>query len=177
MGAVGLSGLAAFSLTLTAVAPVGAVWLCTYYDQWHWKAPAAAAALVGSLLLLCYWLLSQSRKHLQRETLSLVSCHSQDTQLVGFVVAYAMPLIAGPPGQMVAPLVAFVIFLVLVVWRTQLVCVNPLASLLGYHFHRGQTDAGREYLLLSRRWHLPGRPIKAVRLSQTLFLDLSKEAE
>ncbi len=177
MGTGGLSGLAALSLTATAVAPVCAVWLCTYTPDWGWRAPAYAAALTLVLLLACYSLLNLSARKLQKEPFSVASADHSDGQLVGLLVAYAMPLLAGPPKQMLAPLVAFVFFLVLLLWKTQLVNVNPLASFLGYHFYQVKSESGMRYTLLSKDPQPPRGTIQTVRLSRILFLEIAKTAE
>ena len=168
----GLSSLAAFALTLTAAAPVGAVWLCAYTPTWGWRAVAAAGGLVLVLMLVCGGLLGASARRLAREPLSLETVANADTEIVGFLVAYAMPLLVGPPDYQPAPLIAFTLFLVLAVWRTQAVHVNPLASLLGYHFYRARAASGVDYIIVSRRWNLTPASITAVRLSRGLWLEL-----
>lgn len=170
----GLSSLAALALALTAAAPVGAVWLCAYTEAWGWRAIAAAGGLVTALTLLCAGLLSASARRLAREPLTLETVANADSEIVGFLVAYAMPLLVGPPDYQPAPLIAFTLFLVLAVWRTQAVHVNPLAGLIGYHFYRARASSGRDYIVVSRRWNLRAEPMTAVRLSRGLWLDVGE---
>jgi len=170
----GLSSLAALALTLTAAAPVGAVWLCAYAPAFGWRAIAAAGALVVVLTLLCAGLLWAASFRLAREPLTLESVANADSEIVGFLVAYAMPLLAGPPDYQPAPLIAFTLFLILAVWRTQAVHVNPLASLIGYHFYRARASSGCDYIVVSRRWNLRPDQVTAVRLSRGLWLEVSE---
>lgn len=170
----GLSALAALALTLTAAAPVGAVWLCAYAPVWGWPAIAAAGGLVVVLTALCAGLLVASARRLAREPLTLDRVANADSEIVGFLVAYAMPLLVGPPDYQPAPLIAFTLFLVLAVWRTQAVHVNPLASLIGYHFYRARASSGCDYIVVSRRWNLRAEQLTAVRLSRGLWLDVSE---
>jgi hypothetical protein len=61
----------------------------------------------------------------------------------------------------------------LVVWQQQLFYVNPVAALLGYHFHSATCPAGDKVLIISKRKALTLPTISVAVLSDYLWLDVT----
>ena len=137
---------------LTAVAPL-AVSLAYVFAREHALA-YAALALVGCLILA--WIskevVSAASKRLERVPITIKKAKSADKEVLGFFVAYALPLIFR--GQGTPDLGAWIvagIMLLLVLWGTHSLQVNPVLGLLGFHFFEVETDDGITYLLITER--------------------------
>src|SRR4051812_20402168 len=90
---MGLSRFAQISLAGTALAPVLLVWAAGTYG----KRPvdAAAGALIAMLLVvISVSILAVARRGLQHEPVGLKKAARLDKDVLGFLVTYALPLIA-----------------------------------------------------------------------------------
>ena len=137
---------------LTAVAPL-AVSLAYVFARedalWY-----AGGALVVSLVLA--WIstevVSAACRRLERVPITIKKAKSADKEVLGFFVAYALPLIFR--GQSAPDLGAWIVagaMLLLVLWGTHSLQVNPVLGLLGFHFFEVETDDGITYLLITKR--------------------------
>jgi hypothetical protein len=167
---IGLSRFAQISLAGTALAPVLLVWAAGSYD----KRPidAAAACIVAVLLVvMCLAILSVARRGLQHEPVGLKKATRLDKEVLAFLVTYALPLIAqGKDPTNMAALAVFVIVVGLVLVQLQVLHVNPLLGMLGYHFYEIECADGDSALVVSRSRHLPAAGTQGQRLGPALWL-------
>jgi hypothetical protein len=148
-----LSAFAKLLLVSTSFAPV----LLTYAFATYLKngLNTNVAVLVGitvALVLLCVLIVTAAKRQLEVISFPIVTVKSADTEIVGFMVAYLLPLISAADTKISVPLLSFVLVLFfIVVWTTNSYHVNPLLGMLGYHFYEVATESGLTFLLLTKK--------------------------
>lgn len=101
-------------------------------------------------------------------------------------VSYALPVVlavfkpsGGPIPSVNAPwdallaLAAYVVIMTALVWQQQIMYVNPMAAILGYHFHSAKSSEGESVLIVSRRKSIRKGAITIVSLSDYLWLHVT----
>ena len=168
-----LSNAARFLLIVTSVAPVSVVYGASLLpDDWRgaglWVGVAALATFV------CVGVLKSAAKHVEQEALVIGEAESQDSEVLAFLVAYALPLVArDQAGSNVWALVAFLLIMVVVLIRCNIYHVNPLLGLLGFHFYKAKATSGTTYLVVTKRPRPPTEgQLTVVLLSPFLALEV-----
>lgn len=165
-------------LVATAFAPV----LLTFAFVEFWKAAEGKGnwfngciLIVGVVFLTaaCFWVLGKAKRDLPLHNVSIKSIKPADKELVGFVLAYLLPLARGTEFQGVPLMVALLIFF-LVVMTSNAYHTNPLLGLLGWHFYEVVIEEV-SYVLVSPRNIHNVRSIKSVvSLTDYMLLDGTK---
>jgi accessory gene regulator protein AgrB len=127
---VGLSRFAQVSLAATALAPVLLVWAAGAYEAsriYAFAAVIASALMVG----VCVGLLALARRELQTDPLTVLKASRLDKEAVGFLVAYALPLVVSSEPTKFLALAVFVAIVGLLLVQLQILHVNPLLGALG----------------------------------------------
>jgi hypothetical protein len=131
---VGLSRIAQVFLAATALAPVLLVWAAASYQTS--RAYAAAAVVVAVLLVvICVGLLALAKRELQTDPLVMAKAVRMDKDAVGFLIAYALPLVLSDDATQLPALAVFVVIVGLLLVQLQILHVNPLLGVLGFHFY------------------------------------------
>ena len=137
--------------------------------------PGSCAAFVGlavGLGVLCHVVLRWAAAHGEDEQVVIEKSKSADREAAGFFVAYALPLVAATDRpQNVLALCAFVVVLLVVLLRLDVVHVNPLLTVWRYHFFEVSPKSGETAVLLTMRHGAPGR-IHVVKLSPSIWLEI-----
>ena len=140
-------------LALTAIAPLSISLAYIYATKDHNYQLAAIAAFSCVLLGAgSLWIIEKSQARLERLPISIKKAKSADKEVIGFFVAYALPLVFR--GQTSPDLGAWMLaagMLLFVLWSTHSLQVNPVLGLFGYHFYEVETADGITYLLISKR--------------------------
>jgi hypothetical protein len=166
---VGLSRFAQVSLAATAMAPVLLVWAAASYStSGLW---AAAAVVIAVLMVgISVGLLTIAHRELQIDPLTIVKAVRLDKEVLGFLVAYALPLvIADEPTKLVA-IAVFMLIVGLVLVQLQSLHVNPLLGILGFHFYEVELENADTALVISRSRDLPSNAAHGQRLAPGLWL-------
>jgi len=138
---------------LTAIAPLSISLAYIYAAKDHNYRYAAIAAFscvlfgAGSL-----WIIGKAQMKLERLPIAVKKAKSADKEVIGFFVAYALPLVFR--GQASPDMGAWIIaggMLLFVLWSTHTLQVNPVLGTFGYHFYEVETADGITYLLISKR--------------------------
>lgn len=178
-----------FLLVATAFAPV---MLTSAYVTW-WKAkgdkltwsealkvawpsmwPLIAGALVA--LIVCVIVMHCASRSLSRNPVVIKSIKPADKELIGFVLAYLLPLARGTPFEGYPLVVVLVVFFV-VVMTSNAYHTNPLLGMLGWHFYEVVIDEV-SYTMVSRRNIHNVRAIKeVVSLTDYMLLDATQKNE
>lgn len=162
-------------LVATAFAPVMLTFAAV---SWFAGERNPAYGLLGGVVvavLMCVALINQSAKRLSANPVSIKSIKPADKEIVGFVLAYLLPLARGSQFTEVGMFVALAVFF-LVVMTSNAYHTNPLLGLIGYHFYEVTIeDVG--YTLISRRNLHNTKSIKSVvSLTDYMLLDVSKRS-
>lgn len=140
-------------LALTAIAPlsVSLAYIYATKDQNFQMAFIAGCFCVllgaGSL-----WIIGMAQARLERLPITIKKAKSADKEVIGFFVAYALPLVfRGQSSLDVGAWAVAACMLFFVLWSTHSLQVNPVLGLFGYHFYEVETADGITYLLISKR--------------------------
>lgn len=167
---VGLSRLAQAALASTALAPVLLVWAAASYQL---RLTEALAAVAISILLvgICVGILTAAKRELQEEPVGIKKATRMDKEALAFLVTYALPLIARSEDQTnFVALAVFVVVVGLVLVQLQILHVNPLLGILGFHFYEIERADGDSALVVSRSRLLPDAETQGHRLGPSLWL-------
>jgi hypothetical protein len=159
-------------LVATAFSPV---MLTSAIVYWFDGNKRLALCLVGGsavAVIACLTVIKLAGSQLSKNSVSIKSIKPADKEIVGFIVAYLLPLARGSYFNGVPMLVVLGVFF-LVVMTSNAYHTNPLLSLIGYHFYEVTIeDVG--YTLLSRRNLHNTRTIKmVVSLTDYMLLDVT----
>jgi hypothetical protein len=151
---VGLSRLAQAFLAATAIAPVLLVWAAASYEA---SMTYAASAVIVALLMLgvCVLLLSLAKRELQANSLTITKAVRMDKEALGFLVAYALPLVASKDPTHLIALGVFMLMVGLVLIQLQILHVNPLLGMLEFHFYQVELKNSDTALVITRSRDLP----------------------
>lgn len=169
-----LTKIAKLLLVCTAFAPV---LLTVAVSSWVrgdlWPGSVAYLGVTIGLFVLCALILSAATRMLERVPVTLREVKTADTQIVGFVIAYLLPLVNANTDQVEWRVLGFVLVLFfLVVWSTHSYHFNPLLAFLGYHFYEVTDASNVSYVLITRRSLRNTVTVKhVVQLSEYMLLD------
>jgi hypothetical protein len=170
-----LSGFAKLALVGTSLAPVliTLAWV-RYVDGHAWPEGASYLLAAGATVLLCVLLIKAARTQLEVVPFSARSVRTADAEIVGFVLAYLLPLVEAGGVAIRGEIFWFVVaILAAIIWSTNAYHVNPLLGMLGYHFYEVTTDAEVTFVLITRRsLRQSGRVTRAVQLTEYMVLDV-----
>jgi hypothetical protein len=161
-------------LVATAFAPVMITFAIVF---WFEQAHALALGLLcGAALAVvaCVTVIKTAASQLAKNPVVIKTIKPADKEIVGFVLAYLLPLARGSEFDGVPMFVVLGVFF-LVVMTSNAYHTNPLLGLIGYHFYEVTIeDVG--YTLLSRRNLHNTKVIKmVVSLTDYMLLDVTKQ--
>ena len=166
---IGLSQFAQMALAATALAPVLLVWAAAAYKASPIEA-GAAVAVSALLVIVCAATLAFARRELQTEPLVVKKATRLDKEALAFLVTYALPLIVPNDQTNLAALAVFVGIVGVVLVQLQILHVNPLLGILGFHFYEIENVDGDTSLVVSRSRQLPRATVSGQRLGPALWI-------
>ncbi|WP_116828843.1 hypothetical protein [Pseudomonas syringae] len=140
-------------LALTAVAPVS-VSLAYIFGalRGDWLLCVYAVCACLALGISSSWIIAEASGKFERLPITIKKVKSADKEVVGFFVAYALPLMfKGGSGLDFGAWLLAGAMLIFVLWTTHALHVNPVLGLLGFHFYEVETLEGITYLMITKR--------------------------
>lgn len=139
---------------------------------------------VFALLLVCVVLggcslaiLNKARTRLEIVPVNVTSIKTAEGEVVGFLIAYLLPLATVASEQVNSLVVCFVLALfLLIVWSTNSYHVNPMLVIFGYHFYEVTSLENVTFLLVTKKDLRNARAIQfVVQLTNYMLLDVGGE--
>jgi len=174
-----LSRLAKLLLILTSFAPV---LLTLSFVSWlrgeQWWQVILFIATAVLLTLMAIAIIFEARRRLELIPITVESLKTVDREIIGFIVAYLLPLISNPSlpniDWRVGAFVLAIFFVV--VWGTHSYHFNPLLGILGFHFYEVTTDGKVTFVLITRRdLRHTQKVTRVVQISEYMILDATEE--
>src|SRR5438132_19758 len=128
-----------FLLVATAFAPV---MLTSAVISFSKKETAIGSGLIlatVAAVAACIWVMKSAATKLPRNPVSIKSIKPADKEIIGFVLAYLLPLARGSQFETLPMIAALAVFF-LVVMTSNAYHTNPLLGLLEYHFYEVTID-------------------------------------
>lgn len=168
-----LSKLAKISLVSTSIAPIFlTLWFVNFSKNWNWKEGFGYLLLAILLTLLCWILLYLSGKKLEKLKLEITSVKTTDNEMIGFILAYLLPLMDKSSVEIESRVMFVVALLFLVVITSNSYHFNPLIGFLGYHFYEVTITGGISYVLISKKSIRNYKSIKnVVHISEYMIME------
>jgi MFS family permease len=169
-----LSKFAKLSLVATSLAPIFlTLWFVDFNKSWNWSDGLGYLITAILLALACWILLLLSKNRLEILPLDINSVRTADNEMIGFILAYLLPLIKETPIQVNPYLFAFImVLLFIVVFTSNSYHFNPLIGFFGYHFYEVTISGGISYVLISRKNIRNCKSIKkVVQISEYMILE------
>lgn len=169
-----LSGLARMLLTASAIAPISATYAWVAYSQDE-KTIAAIAVLIGIVAFLaCVLVLGMAKSHLEVLEFSSDAIEPADSENVGFMLVYLLPLFTDKINTLNWSLWVPMTFIFALTTATGFgYHFNPLLGLLRWHFYKITSKSGVTYVLITKK-HIraAGKVIRVGQLTEYILLDL-----
>ena len=173
-----LNKLAKASLVTTSFAPI----LITYsfvlwLDNKPWDKIMYTFAIAVLLIVICIAVLSIAKKQLQIVDFPVTSIKTADGEVLGFLITYLIPFTTLASDDINQTVLLFIFGLfILVIWSTNSYHINPLLTILGYHFYEVTTVNNITFLLITKR-HLRNTANikKVVHLTEYMVFDVLEE--
>lgn len=162
------------SLLASAFSPLLAVMVLIVRPGGAWMTSALVVAVLAPVPVLLLVLRALSR--LQETRLHSQQTRSRDTDVIGFVSSYVLPLAAvilAGEGVRDAATLLLLAFVALIYVRAGLFHLNPTLTILGYRLYEVVQENGAAVMLLTRARHLPQQgDIDARRLADGVLIQL-----
>lgn len=169
-----LSTLARLLLTASAIAPISVTyaWVALMQNQ---KVVAATAIGVGIVAFLsCIFVLGMAQSHLEKLPFRAQSVEPVDSENVGFMLVYLLPLFTDKIDTLNWSLWVPVIFIFTLTTATGFgYHFNPLLGILQWHFYKITSQSGVTYVLITKKHIRAAGQVMAVgQLTEYILLDM-----
>jgi hypothetical protein len=169
-----LSKFAKLSLVATSLAPIFlTLWFVDFNKNWDWSDGLVYLIAAIFLSIICWVLLGLSKRRLEILPIDINSVRTADNEMIGFIIAYLLPLIKETPLHVNPYLFVFVMLLLfIVVLTSNSYHFNPLIGFFGYHFYEVGISGGISYVLISKKSIRNCKNIKkVVQISEYMILE------
>ena len=169
-----LSNLIKTYFVATSLAPIC---FSLAYVSYHQKGSLLLVLLFISFAVLLgassFKIINLAKNRLEVLNISIKKAKSTDKEVIGFFVAYVLPLIFKDVNFDLGAIALFVILLGFVIWGTHAFQVNPLLGIFGYHFYEIDTESGVTFFLVTKKKIVNIRSIsKVVQLSEYMVMEV-----
>ena len=100
----------------------------------------------------------------------------RDGEAMSYIVTYLLPFIALPSGNAASciSLGVFLAVLVVLYMNSDMMHINPMLNLIGYHIYEITLQDGETRALISRRRARKGREANVIHMSDDIFLEIKQ---
>ena len=161
-----------FLSSYSPLAAIVAIQLATKKHIWA----AGGVAVVGALGLLGLLLYLSTIHKLNPETVTIESASRRDGEAMSYIVTYLLPFLALTSGSLTDSICLGIFLVVLAVLyvNSEMLYINPVLNLLGWHVYEATIQGGEVRMLITRRRARSGRDVAAVRVGDDILFDVRK---
>ncbi|NHN38948.1 hypothetical protein G8764_16690 [Pseudomaricurvus alcaniphilus] len=170
-----MTKLAKLLLVLTSTAPILlTLAFVEFITQKDWSIILPLILVVVAFALFCFYILGQAPKKLESFPITSVSLKPADNEIVGFVLAYLVPILNTGYNEINFFLMAFIYLLfVVIAWNSNAYHFNPILGVLGFNAYEVTTKDNITYVLLTTKTLRKNSDISNVcQLTQYMLLDI-----
>lgn len=171
------SKLAKALLVSTSFAPVLLSYsFVLFLEEESFKIIIMPIAIAIFLVIVCIYFLERAKRDMQIICFPINSIKTADGEVLGFLAAYLLPFITLTSNQIntIILMYIFTLFFV-IIWTTNSYHVNPIITLLGYHFYEVTTISNITFLLITKKDLVNTSNIKnVVQLTEYMVLDIEE---
>ena len=169
-------------LTVSSLAPIGFVLLAgllwARQLNWNYLVVIGVPTVLAAILAWFVWIWAVKRVPVR--ILAVREVRSADRDALAFLLTYALPIVAIKNINDLhtfngGALAAFTCFAFVVVYKLNLMHVNPLLGLVGFHFYEIQGKSGRTYLYVGKGLGPDGDELRVRWLSEDICVEAGDE--
>ncbi|MDQ2906355.1 MAG: hypothetical protein M3Y81_22775 [Chloroflexota bacterium] len=164
----------------------GVLFFCSYfpltliicvlqYDQWPWWVIALLGGVLGcgslALTAFYFWWMRRTA-YVEQKKVTNFSKH--DSEVMSYIASYLIPFVTFPLGyvKQILTLVIFVGVLLVIYVHSNMIYINPMLSLCGYHLYEIEVEhSERTHYYIARKPLERNREIRFVVLSDDIYLE------
>lgn len=172
-----MTKLAKLLLVLTSTAPILlTLAFVEYITKTNWGIIIPLVVVVLLFTAFCFYVLSQAPKKLEVFKVDSISIKPADNEIVGFVLAYLVPILNASYNEVNFTLMGFIYTLfVVIAWNSNAYHFNPILGVLGFNAYEVTTKENITYVLLTRQTIRSNADVTSVcQLTQYMLLDIRK---
>ena len=139
---------------------------------WVISVICALLCFVGPLGFWCY--LRYSRKRNQHKFTVLHDYQRRDNEVMSYIASYIVPLATfslDPPMQIFV-LITFLLLLLILYVNSNMIYINPMLNVAGYHLYEIEVGNKEHYYYLARKRLVREETIDYVHISDEIWLEL-----
>src|SRR5215470_18666483 len=137
-----------------------------------WAIVILALGLSGLIIMVLYFFQFAPRLGSIQE--KVTGLQSRDGEVMGYIASYLLPFVAIPFGgwQQGVALLIFVVVLGIVYVNSNMIHVNPMLNLMGYHIYEITLEhSDIPHSLITRHRIAAGETIHMINIGEGIFLD------
>lgn len=130
------------------------------------------AGIAGLIILLLYIKLIAPAKVSFHEKITDLQRH--DGEVMSYIASYVVPFVTFPLGgwQQVSALVIFLLLLLVIYVSSNMIYINPMLTILGYHLYEVRLENSETpHYLVSNKHIVRGKAIRVVKIGDEAFLE------
>lgn len=158
-------------LFLSSYFPLSLIFFFLYLFRHRWI--AVAILLLGVLGLVGMALYLRTVQHLGAITIKVGELQRKDAEAMAYIVTYIIPFLSIPFSGWQEGVALGIFFMVLGILyvNSNMIHINPMLNLVGYHLYEVTLENGGNHALISRRRIVRGDTLSAVKLADDIFLE------
>lgn len=136
---------------------------------------AIAILIVGLLGVLGMYLYLRQAQKLAPSKIKVSALQRLDAEAMSYIVTYVIPFLAIPFNgweQGIALSIFFVVLGILYV-NSNMIHINPMLNLSGYHLYEVAIEGGGTHALITRHRILRGDEVKVIKIGEDILLEKS----
>jgi len=160
-----------FLLFLSSYFPLALIFFSLFVAKHRWL--AVAILFIGTCGLLGMYLYLRYAGRLAPIQIKVAAVQRLDPEAMSYIVSYVIPFLAVPFGgweQGVALSIFFLVLGVLYV-NSNMIHINPMLNLTGYHLYEVTLENGGVHSLIAHRRVLRGATLYVVKLGEDILLE------
>jgi hypothetical protein len=168
------SALTRFLLFLSSYFPLALIFFLLFFNQRPWL--AASILFVGTVGLLGMAVYLRYAQRIGAFKVNLAGIQRRDGDAMSYIVSYVIPFMSVPFSgweQGVALSIFFVVLGILYV-NSNMIHINPMLNLGGYHLYEVTLEDGGVHSLISHRRVARGQPLAVIKIGEDILLEKRK---
>jgi hypothetical protein len=168
------SPLIRFLLFLSSYFPLALIFFFLFFN--HRPRLAASILSVGTLGLIGMAIYLRYAQKIGAFKVKVAAVQRRDGDAMSYIVSYVIPFMSVPFSgweQGVALSIFFVVLSILYV-NSNMIHINPMLNLAGYHLYEVTLEDGGVHSLISNRRVARGQPLSVIKIGEDILLEKRK---
>jgi len=159
-------------LFLSSYFPLAVIFSVQLYLQQHmmWASACLLAGVVGLIGLTVFM---KASTRINPLTIKVASVSRRDGEAMSYIVTYLLPFIALPSGNLASgiSLGVFLIVLAILYINSDMMHINPMLNLTGWHIYEITLQKGDIYTLIAKKRIRKGTELKVTQMGDWIYLE------